>query len=404
MEIRKLTPEENIVHDGICQTVFFSRNPQDIRKMLENPKEHAEETKDIRWGAFGKRTKTGLEAGLIVIPYTFRMNGKDVKMAGIGGVTTLPESRGQGLINKIMEKAFQDMLESGQTFSFLYPFSHEYYRKLGYELCYTLNEVSFPPERLSHYPFPAGMEDYEPGDSVAPYAEVYKAFTETRNLAVQRDEAAWQKMLTRDPYQKFKFAYLHRTENNQPDAYILYDREAGSHKHINHLVVEELCWATPEGLKSILGFLGKLSAEFKSIRWHPPCDIDIHSMVPEPYDITTKTICKGMLRLVDVQKALETLHSPAGSGKVSITVSDQFLTKNAGTYTIQWEEGNLSVKKAQLQPGADMETTESTLAQLVTGYLTPSQAICKNDTIIHSHLSQLTALFPKQSLHITERF
>ena len=404
MEIRRLTPEEQIQRRGLSQTVFFHER-EDIRKMLKAPQEHIKDEDAVSWGAFSEGGASRLESALKVIPYNMRMNGHDVKMAGIASVATRPEARGKGHVRRIMEKAFPAMLEAGQTFSFLYPFSYEYYRKLGYEMCHAYHKVTIPPEQAAFYPFPDGMEPYEPGEPFSPFEEVYGTFIQSRNLAILRKEAEWQNLLERDPYKDFKFTYLHRDSQGKADAYILYNAEdKGSDG--NGLKIEELCWATPEGLKCIFGFLGKLGAEYSSIEWNAPCDVDVHALFPNAYDLTWKVASVGMLRLVDVNGALATLRAPEGSGRVNIGVSDKSLPGNSGIYSIQWESGSLAIQKEEGGKNNEphLETTAETLAQLVTGYLSPLQASYKKDTLLQGRLPELMTLFPKQHIYIKEQF
>jgi len=390
MEIRKLKPEEHIQYEGLCLSVFFDTARRDIRQQKQDPLAHASNGNDVRIGAVDANGR--LQSALAVIPYTMRMNGKDVKMGGIGGVVTLPEARGQGLVRKIMDLAFEEMQDAGQVFSFLYPFSYGYYRKFGYEMCLPYNKVTIPIEQFTGYPFPQNITPYEPGNSITPFVEIYEAFTRNRNLAIKRDTKTWEHLLNRDPYQNLEFTYLVQ------DAYILYSVDrSGDGSRVD---IKELCWRTPTGLRDIFGFLGKLGAEFNAVLWNAPCDINIHALFPEGYDLTWRVNAVGMNRIVDVTAALATLRAPHGNGEVIIDVADAYRPANSGLYAVQWESGNLTAAKTT-SGTADITTSIQTLAQLVTGYITPQEAGYKQDTTIYNNISQL---FTKQNLFLTERF
>jgi len=403
MIIRRIAPVEQVQYNGICSTVFFDIGRSDIRAHMKDPQAHIkDEDDDDRWGAFDDDGK--MHSAMVVNHYDMLMNGKKVKMGGIGGVVTRPESRGKGLIRKIFDAAFPAMLENGQTFSFLYPFSYSYYRNFGYEMCYAYNSVNIPIAEMQGYAYPQNIEPFEPGDDISPYAEIYETFVRSRNLAIVRDKDAWQKILDRDPYKDLKFTFLNRDAQGKADAYVLY----GVHKndeHGNRAKIRELCWRTPEGLHSIFGFFAKLGSEFDSVDWNAPDDVSVHALFPEAYDISWRKNACGMNRILDVTTGLSTLRAPVGvgNGKLTVDIIDAYWKDNTGKYIVQWEDGNVTVQKTT-ECGAAMATSVETLAQLVTGYISPEEAMLKKDTTIYDSYLQLSQLFPKQKLHMVERF
>jgi len=402
MNIRKVTPVERIQYNGICTTVFFDMRRTDIRAQLQNPQDHlGDEDDDPCWGAFDEKGQ--LQSAVIVNSYNMMMNGKEVKMGGIGGVVTRPESRGKGLIRRIMDKAFPAMVEeAGQTFSFLYPFSYSYYRNFGYEMCLDYNKVSIPIEQITGYPYPKNIQAFEPGNDMTPIMEIYKEFTQNRNLAIVRDQYNWEYILNRDPYKELKFTFVNYDENGVANAYVLYN-VGKSGEYENRLQVKELCWRTKEGLHNVFGFFSKLSSEFSSVEWNAPCDVNVHALFPEAYDVSWSVNAAGMNRVVDVKAGLATLRAPSGSGKVTLDVADTYWKDNSGKYTIQWEAGSLTVAK-DTNENVDMAISVETLAQLVTGYMTPSEVALKKEVVTYSNHLALEQLFPKQRLFIVERF
>ena len=399
MQIREMRPEEHLEYRGMCKFVYHGSQREDIRGMMENPLEHQIKSDSKYWGCFGEDGR--MHSAMIVNPFTIRMNGRDVKMGGIGGVITLPEYRGKAHVRRIFDTIFPTMIDAGQVFSCLYPFSYAYYRKFGYDLCYTYNECRIPINQLSGLPFPKHIEAHWPGDDISPYAQVYETFVRDRNLSMVRSQKNWDDLLKRDPYQHLEFTYLCRDESGNGISYIMYRSEEDGRR--NTLEIKEFCWSSVEGFMQMLGFMAKLSPEFKAIGWRAPHDLYVNAIFPDAQSVKLKAMPRVMNRVVDVIAGLETLAAPGGSGQVTIDVTDTYWQSNSGAYTIAWEGGHLTASKTQGKV-PDMSVSVGTLAQLITGYLTPSKAVYKPDTRVHSAHAGLDALFPKKKIYLMEFF
>ena len=404
MEIRNIMPEEHVQYDAIRSTVFLFNERKDIRLKQNEPLKHVNIDENTRIGAFDEKGR--LISALKIIPFIFRINEKNVKMGGIASVVSKPETRGRGYVSALMKESLVRMEEEGQNFSYLYPFSYPFYRKYGYDVCREVRSATIPLSNLRAFPFPDNMEPYEPGDSIAPYAEIYEAFIQNRNLAVVRDNADWEKLLDRDPYKNSQFTYLYRNREGLPSAYALFDAKKTSSgnydfESIYDFAIKEIAWREPEDLRGIFGFLAKLEAEAENLQWNVPCDVDVLSLFGDCYDTKLQTGPGGMCRLVNVLEGLKTLRPPNGSGKVIVEVHDAFWTSNSGIYVLTWCSGELSVEKTSAA-APDMSTTVETLAQLVTGYLSSDEAAYKICTKITGNHMALNALFPRQRLYMLE--
>ena len=406
MEIRNIMPEEQVQYDAIRSTVFLFNKREDIRMKYKEPFKHVNEDDHTRIGAFDDKGK--LVSALRIIPFTFRINGKNEKMGGIASVVSKPEARGKGHVRALMEESLRRMESDGQIFSYLYPFSYPFYRKFGYDVCRDIRNATIPLSNLSKYPYSDNIEPYEPGDSIAPYDEIYKSFIKNRNLAVVRSETDWEKLLDRDPYKYSQFTYLYRNCEGLPAAYALFDAKktySGNHdfESVFDFMVVEIAWKEPEDLHRIFGFLSKLEAEAVNLQWNVPCDVDVFSLFGDCYGAKLHTVPGGMCRLVNVLEGLKTLHPPNGSGRTVVEVRDAFWTSNSGIYVLKWGSGELSVGKTSTAL-PDMSTTVETLTQLVTGYLSSDEAAYKLCTKITGNHSALEALFPRQRLYLLESF
>ena len=99
-----------------------------------------------------------VESVVSVVPFEVFFEGKVVKFGGIAGVSSLPEYRSSGNISNLMSFSFKYMKDNNMVLSGLGPFAFQYYRKFGYEWCYTWQLVNINIEDLKSYP---AAQDYK---------------------------------------------------------------------------------------------------------------------------------------------------------------------------------------------------------------------------------------------------
>ena len=401
MQIRMIKPEENVARNLLGDICFAGKAGDDYEEHLKNPLEHSEGYEQCL-GGFDK--DGNIVAALNMVPFEMNFDGHIVKMCGIEGVVTAPEARGTGVMGKVYEECLRIMKEQGYIFSILIPFSFVYYRKFGYEHAYELRGAKVPIESFRNYPFPKdSVRFWKKGDSTDDLKAIYDEFIKGRNYAINRNDKSWEEILKdADPYTKRRYTYIHYDSEGKADCYLIFNAKRVESDHRSQLHISELAWTTREGLFDMFGFIGGLSPQFGTVFWDVPDDVDLGSMFPECRDVKTELRPIIMTRIVNLPEALKRMRVPAGqNGKVVLEVSDKSMPCNSGKYTITWENGKLTIGKAEAAP--DMTTSIETLVQLMVGYLTAEMAIYRKDTTIHGNQEALAALFPKKKLYIWER-
>ena len=387
MTIREIQPDELVHYKALCLSVFFDMPRRDIY-VETSPEAVNTSSENIYLGAFSTSGK--LLAGLLIIPYTMLMHGKEVKMGGISGVVTHQTARGQGLAKKLMAAAITHMHSGGYEYSFLYPFNFDYYRQFGYELCLARNKIKLPVSQFTSFPYPKQITQHSPGQCHAPFDAIYSAFISGCNFATLRSSNSWEKKLNRNPYTSLKFSFY------APDAYILYTASGTT------LKVDELCWRSISGLHDIFGFIGKLSAEFYELEWNAPNWLNLQGILPNPYDISMHTKAVGMARVIDLDAALSNMYVPCGSGACVIEITDPQLETNNGIFTVKWQNGAIQVSRTP-HAAPSITTQVQTLLQLISGYTSPACAALKQGTVIHN-AQACASLFVLQNSFIAEDF
>lgn len=390
MEIRLLNGEERFEARKIATLAFHGRmeDPEKARKECE------QETTPY-WGAFHENGT--LMAHMINHRFMSRLDGNWVRNGGIGAVSTLPEYRQDGAVREIFRKLLPDAYAEGEVISTLYPFSHAFYRKFGYETVCWKNVYEFSPSVLREYAFCGEAKLWEPGDPVSEWTGLYQRFVEGYNLAISRDDQRMADEHLKGEWLKDrKFSYM-LSENGRKVAYLIFLDVRRDSQAI--LEVKDLAWDGPEGFRAILGFLARFSADYGAIRLFLPRDIELMSLIRSPlaYDIQKTTEQAYMIRVVNARKALEAMRKPEVCRFV-IHVSDRLIPENNGGWLVQ-REGVVPTEEE-----ADLCVSEKALGQLVSGAVSLREALLREDTKVLKNRETLESVFVRKPILVEDYF
>jgi len=397
MQYRAITQQEHTLHRELCAQCFnenFDREKEDAYSYGEPGDKHL-----TARGAF---TEDGmLVASLMLIPYTQYFDGHVVGMGGIAGVCTLPAHRRQGHIRELFKLIFREMYDKGDTFSYLYPFSHAYYRQFGYEVAGAINVFRIPFTALIKHRFTGTAEQFLPetfGDRASdptPIVEIYEKWAPNYNLTVDRDGQIWRAWLERDPFNARWRTYLLRDEQGEPLAYVSYQIKGDT------LVVEDYAWARPEGLHQIAAFIcGLRGAGLSRVEWGLPCDLAPEILVPDLMEVNPERRPRGSVRIINAQQALELLRRPGLPGEVVIRIHDEWIPENNAAFRLHLNNNTVERTDAP----ADLELSIAAASQLLVGYCSLAQVLLRGDATLHGNEALLAALLPQKPVLIADNF
>ena len=389
MEIRLLSGEERFQARMIATVAFHQRMEDPEKAKQESEKETCQQ-----WGAFHEDGT--LMAQIINNQYMSWLDGTLIRNGGIGAVSTLPEYRMEGAVKEIFKVLLAHAYTDREVISTLYPFSHAFYRKFGYETVCWKNIYEFSPAVLRGYAFYGEASLWKQGMSVSGWTELYNRFASSYNLAISRDDRAMGERLKGEYYKDRKFCYMLH-ENGKPVAYLIFQDIRHDPQAI--LDVQDLAWDGPGGLRAILGFLARFSADYGSIRLFLPRDIELLSLIRSPlaYDIRKSTEQSYMIRVVNAEKALETMKKPAGTSFV-VRITDELIPENNGT----WKVTSDAVSPTEEEP--DLTVTEKALGQLVSGAVSLSEALYREDTVVIKNRETLDRVFVRKPILVEDHF
>ena len=392
VEYRKVTPEEKLYVSRLQSIVFSDSgaNEEAIRERIAKGEYDSSGT----YGAVGENGQ--IFAGMEVIPYTMWFDGQRVDMYGIGGVASAPETRRMGHIRKIFEKVMGDIYEKGAVFSHLYPFSHDYYRKFGYEPAGSAKKYTLPLGPARALKTGGTACDFLRGDKAGEeLAGIYEAYASRHNMMVSRSRERWNEVFDISLFGENRLYYWKNADSKIKSW-------AKFKKNGNTIEIRDIAWADHEGMLGILQFIGMFdgAAENLSIKASP-------EFIPELYwnnlyDIEISNDWQGMSRVVNVKRALELMKKPAGEGKFTIKVNDDFAGWNNHTYEIEYGGGECGVKA--VNKNADAETSARALVPMILGLYEFEQIANKPDVCVFCNMQILKQAFPKKNLLIADYF
>ena len=390
MNIRKLGAKERF--DAYLISAFcFHNRIEDVE--AEREKAEAETVED--WGAFSEDGT--LMARIINNKYEFNIDGKPVSAGGIGGVSTLPEYRESGAVKEIFGSLLKEAYKNGEVISCLYPFSHSFYRKQGYETVVFANSYEFPPEALRGYRFDGQVKMWKPGESVKEYLEVYNEFIKGFNFAMTRTEENMAEHMKVDKlYMDRKFSYLF-SKNGKNIAYITFVDVR--HDPMAILDVKECGWVNADGFNALLAFLSRFDADYGTVKLTLPVGYDLIKIVRsnKTYDIKTKSCFAFMVRVINAKKLLEVIDKPVNSD-FTIKVTDEKIEENNRIFKVTGEN------VVETDSDFDIEVSERMLGQLATGAISLDEAMLKPDVKVYGKQDMLSQVFRQKKIGVFEQF
>lgn len=407
MEVRKITLEEYPEALRMYSICFEydeglgdkTKDKQFLEKIASQPRNRTDDNWDCIWAAFDTDGK--MMSNMASLPFTANFDGHKVKMAGIGGVTTLPVYRQRGAVRACFGKILEEMREKGQVISYLYPFSYYFYRKFGYEHCGTTVDWKIKLTAMPKAGKNGTFAMLEPDGDVKDLEAVYHAFANGVNLMTQRDQWSWKKAITyANPYETPVFTFLYYDGAGQPQGYFHFVRriEGG----VRSIDVPEFCFATNEAATAMLGFLGKYQSDYSFASIRLPGYLDLSAFLPEYANCVERTEkYTGMFRVVDAQRVLE-IAKYKGEGSFTLALADETAPWNTGVYTVTFGKEGTHVIRTEKQPDIRMDIQAFSL--LISGEYGLMDARYLSNVQIYRNQEILENVFYRKPLWINDYF
>lgn len=342
-----------------------------------------------------------MTATLRLHDFTCGFDGNLCRMGGIGAVSTLVEHRRQGYIRGLMEHVLREMYDEGYAFSSLYPFSHPFYRRFGYELCGARRRVRFPIRCIPRLPSKGRLSLHQPGEPIGDVQAVYAGYTEAANWVIQRTDLSWR-VWEQDPVAGGQFAYRWINDQGETRAYVVYKTQSENNENL--LYVTDMAWLDKEGLLGLFSLFCALDSRYQSVDFRIPDQMDPYALLPEPYDVSLKLSPAVMVRIVNVERALSLMRRPIEPCQVVLDVRDEQLAENNAVFVVRYDHSGVSVARDP-QAAPDVSLSIQALTQWVGGSHGPGiWPAPQGQADIHGNAQTLAKVFTPRPIYLVEPF
>jgi predicted acetyltransferase len=277
----------------------------------------------------------------LLLPTDHWFGGRRVRCLDVAGVSVPPEHRGQGVARAMMDAAARHGRDEGYGLSLLFPATTGMYRKLGWELAGTWTKHQLAPRQV-----PPQGPVMRAADRDTDWAAIRDCHTRSARLLSgpsERSADRWT-LLAETPY---RYVLDAAGQPGTVDAYALVRQEALPDDWQHGLHLEDWAATTPEGLRAVVGLVGRWSTFARRARFTDMFPSRWSAVLPEQ-DITTSHL-HWMARGLDLEAAVAARGFPAGLAS-AVTLQVETAWGTEGPWRLEVADG-----RGRLTPAADAD-------------------------------------------------
>lgn len=304
-------------------------------------------------------------------PFTTRVNGRGVAMAGISTVGTRPEYRRQGLVRKIMTRAFAEQRERGQSVAGLWASQAAIYQRYGFAPAGALREyqVDTTDIRLLTDSENLPVQRFEGVEAFEAVRTLYKTFIAQRTGYLHRSKSLWLNNVFAPPPEDGPVYVALVGPVSAPTGYVIYTLRAHRVQHrarAQEIRIRDLAWLDPSAYAALWQYLARHDLVGRVIWSTAPMDDPAPDVFIEPRLLHTQNLEGTWWRLVDVPAALaQRGYSTEGTLVLGIA-EDDLAPWNVGNWRIEFGQEGAAVTSTRAS--ADVDLNVRALSSLYSGH------------------------------------
>lgn len=328
----------------------------------------------------------------------FTVQGKAVPGGGVAFVSSWPEHRRKGYINKLMQEAIIYMKNKGHVVSLLHPFSVSFYRRYGYEMMTQKIKNTMYVSMIPRREVPGSIIRVEEMNELR---EVYEQYTTQFSGMVYRSDAFWNK--TKD---KSRHIALYYNKDGLKKGYMIYSVEQQIIKINEYIALDR------EAYDGLWTFIAQHDSMVSEVEFETTFEDQQFTQLNEPR-IKREVIAYAMARIIDCEAfmSIYTFNS-ATDGKEErfvLNIEDKYAEWNNGLFELvidlngKAKLNSLAVDSHEKHNA--IHCSINTLTALLYGYQTPEVLIWNNLlTGNHETLNKFKQRINKCSTYLMDFF
>ena len=272
---------------------------------------------------------------MVVTPYSMDFHGQMVRCDYISCVATLPSQRGKGLMRTLMHETLTRAYTEGVPFACLIPASRPLYfiyNRLGFASVFYINEERY----TSLHAFHEGKHQ-----TAEPTYEIFRRLEDRRAGTIRHNERQFrQAVADMELSNGFTVAVTDGEKS-----------EAMAFAQITHEIkVVDILSTDSDATEAVLAEVRKRGGEKPVI------------IMAQPTEESTILSARGMLRIINVQAALNAYAKGLPDLKFNLRVRDKFIPENNGYYSIK---DGICTKASEKTKKVDLDVSVNVLAEIL---------------------------------------
>lgn len=349
------------------------------------------------------KTWVGVENGKVLaqahlLPHRLRVRGSWREAVYFVGVCVEEELRGTGIGRELQASALAELKRSGVGISILQPRWPDFYRKLGWDYCYSRQRYDMPlaGARRLLAQVPARTEWTPDGQAVETLAALYEKFVQPRHGYAARERKDWDILLADHRGDGGRVGIL--SHSGVPAGYAMYNTLG------DVLRVREMVWSEPWMVDAAWKHLTAPDRTngVETIEWDDPSGDKVSILFSgsrsEPF---------LMGRMTDIQSVLTAMEYPAGlSLEMDLSVQDSLAPWNHGSFRWNIRQGKGALRPIPTGEAPGLRLGIGRLSQLLFGERPVREILAAENGNSYSEeeLNILEQIFPVCHNFISEYF
>lgn len=240
-----------------------------------------------------------LATQLVVFPFVSNVFGVEMKMGGIGWVSTYPEYRSGAHTSQLMRESLAKMRADGQVLSTLAPFSEAFYRKFGWDVYFENTEYRIPSDALTLRESESGrvvrFNYTEKGEWFEKVKTFHNEVVRTLNGQIFRDNDWWQRLEDRTPEDHFVVSL---DADGLIEGYMRYNTKDETFR------IKDFYSINVHSDRVLWGYVRSHSSQVEEVVGTMPAHSSFPVIFKEP-NVERKVYFDKMIRIVDVEAFLK---------------------------------------------------------------------------------------------------